>query len=197
MLVIGLTGSIGMGKSTTAEMFREEGAAVYDSDRIVHEIYNGPVAFDIEKAFPGVTIDGAVDRVKLSAVVLNDPQALKRLESIVHPLVLADRQRFLEEQRLCGADVAVVDIPLLFETGAEAEFDAIVVATAQQCVQRERVLARPGMSEEKFHSILARQMSDAEKRQRADFIVRTDRGLDAAREDVRDILKTLRARAKD
>ncbi len=194
MLCVGLTGSIGMGKSTTAEMFRAEGVAVLDSDQIVHDLYKGPAAAEIESAFPGVVIDGAVDRLRLAARVLNDPAALKRLEAIVHPMVWAARDALVEERKKKGDRIVVFDIPLLFETGAEKDFDAIVVVTAPEDVQKTRVLAREGMTAEKFASILAKQTPDREKRARADFVVHTDKGLDAAREEVRDILKALKAR---
>jgi len=192
MLLLGLTGSIGMGKSTTADMFRAEGVAVHDSDRAVHEIYAGPAAAKIEEAFPGSTTGGAVDRVKLARLVLGQPEALKRLEAIVHPLVSKLRFAFVEEQRRRGADIVVFDIPLLFEIGAQKEVDEIVVVTAAADVQRARVLARPGMTPEKFDAIIARQTPDAEKRRGADFVVHTDQGLDAAREQVRAILAALR-----
>ncbi|MGA8172121.1 MAG: dephospho-CoA kinase [Methylocystis sp.] len=194
MLLLGLTGSIGMGKSTTADMFRAEGAPVYDSDRLVHEIYRGPAALELERAFPGVTVDGVVDRERLSRAVLGDAEAMKRLEAIVHPLVWEGRRRFLEEETRRGAKIAVLDIPLLFETGADKDVDAIVVVSAPESVQRSRVLARPNMTQEKFRAILARQTPDAEKRRRADFIVHTDAGLDAARGEVRAILRTLGSR---
>ncbi len=194
MLLLGLTGSIGMGKSTTADMFRAEGAPVYDSDRLVHDIYNGPAAMEIERAFPGATVGGAVDRNRLASLVLGDAEAMKRLEAIVHPLVWEERRRFLEEQARRGVKIAVLDIPLLFETGADKDVNAIVVVTAPKSLQRARVLARTNMTEEKFESILARQTPDEEKRRRADFIVHTDAGVEAARGEVRAILKTLQAR---
>ncbi len=194
MLSIGLTGSIGMGKSTTADMFRAEGVAVYDSDKAVHDIYAGPAAPLIEREFPGTTVDGAVDRARLSARVLNDPAAMKRLEAIVHPLVWAARDAFVAEQRRKGAPFVVYDIPLLFETGKDKDVDVVIVVSAAPEAQKERVLARPGMTQEKFAAILARQTPDEEKRRRADFVVHTDHGLDAAREEVRAILKTLAER---
>ncbi|MGE0233794.1 dephospho-CoA kinase [Methylocystis sp.] len=194
MLRVGLTGSIGMGKSTTADMFRAEGIEVLDSDRLVHELYKGPAAAEIEKAFPGVVVDGAVDRQRLAARVLNDAAALKRLEDIVHPMVWAARDALVEERHNKGDSIVVFDIPLLFETGAEKDFDAIVVVTAPEDVQKTRVLAREGMTAEKLASILAKQTPDVEKRARADFVVHTDKGLDAAREEVRKILKALKAR---
>lgn len=196
-LVIGLTGSIGMGKSTTADLFRAAGVPVYDSDRAVHEIYRGPAAARIEDMFPGTTVDGAVDRARLAARVLGDAEALRRLEALVHPLVAAGRDEFLERCRRAGEDVVVFDIPLLFEIGAEKEVDVVVVVSAPPDVQRARVLSRPGMTEEKFAAILAKQTPDAEKRARADFIVHSDRGLDSARSQVRLILDELAARRKE
>ncbi|MEK4032879.1 dephospho-CoA kinase [Methylocystis sp. IM3] len=195
MLKIGLTGSIGMGKSTTADMFREAGAPVLDSDRIVHELYRGAAAAPIEAAFPGVVVDGAVDRGRLAEKVLGDPAALERLEGIVHPLVWAARDAFLKEQEEKGARVVVYDVPLLFETGAEKSVDVVVVVSAPEDVQKARVLARPGMTEEKFAAILGKQVPDSQKRARADFVVRTDQGLDAARAQVQEILRILEARA--
>lgn len=191
MLRIGLTGSIGMGKSTTAEMFRAEGAPVYDSDQAVHDIYRGPAAKEIERLFPGTSVDGVVDRGRLAERVLGDPEALRRLESVVHPLVREKRLKFQEECRRRGQELVVFDIPLLFETGGESEVDVIVVVSAPEDVQKARVLARPGMTEEKFAAILAKQTPDSEKRRRADFVVHTDRGLEAARTEVRDILHVL------
>jgi dephospho-CoA kinase len=193
-LLIGLTGSIGMGKSTTADMFRAEGVPVYDSDRLVHQIYAGPAAAEIDRAFPGSVVDGKVDRQKLAAMVLDRPDAMRRLEDIVHPLVWEERRKFLEEQAARGAEIVVLDIPLLFETGAEDDVDVVVVATAPEETQRARVLARPGMTEEKFLSILARQTPDAEKRRRADFLIHTDAGLEAAREETHGILNEIRKR---
>ncbi|MGJ0452414.1 MAG: dephospho-CoA kinase [Methylocystis sp.] len=194
MLRVGLTGSIGMGKSTTADMFRAEGVAVLDSDQLVHDLYKGPAAAEIERAFPGVVVNGVVDRPHLAARVLDDPAALKRLEAIVHPMVWAARDALIEERRKQGDRIVVFDIPLLFETGAEKDFDVIVVVTAPEDVQKARVLARDGMTAEKFASILSKQTPDSEKRARADFVVHTDQGLDAAREEVRNIIKALDAR---
>ena len=194
MLRVGLTGSIGMGKSTTADMFRAEGVAVLDSDQLVHDLYKGPAAAEIERAFPGVVENGVVDRPRLAARVLDDPAALKRLEAIVHPMVWAARDAVIEERKNQGDRIVVFDIPLLFETGAEKDFDVIVVVTAPEDVQKARVLARDGMTAEKFASILSKQTPDSEKRARADFVVHTDRGLDAAREEVRNIVKALDAR---
>jgi dephospho-CoA kinase len=195
VLKIGLTGSIGMGKSTTAQMFRDAGAPVLDSDQIVHDLYRGAAVAPIEAAFPGVVVDGVVDRGRLAERVLGDPDALKRLEDIVHPLVWAARDQFLTEQEEKGARLVVYDVPLLFETGAEKSVDVIVVVSAPEDVQKARVLARPGMTAEKFAAILEKQVPDSEKRARADFVVRTDQGLDAARAQVQELLRTLAARA--
>ncbi len=188
MLILGLTGSIGMGKSTTAKLFEEAGVPVYDADAAVHKLYEGEAAPAIEAAFPGTTADGKVDRAKLSASVVHDPAAIKRLEQIVHPMLGASRQKFFDDAEKAGAPVVVVDVPLLFETGGEKRIDAVVVVTTSPELQRERVLARGTMDEEKFNSILARQMPDAEKRKRADFVVDTSHGLDPVRTRIRDIL---------
>ena len=188
MLVLGLTGSIGMGKSTTAKLFAEAGVPVYDADAVVHELYEGEAASAIEAAFPGTTADGKVDRAKLSARVVHDPAAMKQLEEIVHPMLGASRRKFFEAAEASGAPVVVVDVPLLFETGGEKRVDAVVVVTTSPELQRERVLARGSMDDEKLDSILARQMPDAEKRKRADFVVDTSHGLDPVRERIRDIL---------
>ena len=191
MIVLGLTGSIGMGKSTTARMFRDAGVPVHDSDETVHRLYAGKAAGLIEKRFPGVANDGVVDREKLAKAVLGKAEALKDLERIVHPLVRADADAFLERHRQEGARLALLDIPLLFETGGEDRVDRIVVVTAPAEVQRERVLARPGMTEEKFEAILSRQVPDAEKRRRADYIIDTGQGMDAARRRVAEIVDEL------
>lgn len=188
MLVLGLTGSIGMGKSTTAKLFAEAGVPVYDADAVVHELYEGEAAPAIEAAFPGTTADGKVDRAKLSARVVHDPAAMKQLEQIVHPMLGTSRRKFFEAAEASGAPVVVVDVPLLFETGGEKRVDAVVVVTTSPELQRERVLARGTMDDEKLDSILARQMPDTEKRQRADFVVDTSHGLDPVRERIRDIL---------
>lgn len=193
MLTIGLTGSIGMGKSTTARMFRDEGVAVLDSDEIVHELYRGAAVAPIEREFPGVAAGGVVDRARLAERVLGDPEAMKRLEAIVHPLVWAARDQFLKESEARGDSMVVYDVPLLFETGAEQSVDAIVVVSAPEDVQKARVLARPGMTEEKFAAILARQVPDSQKRARADFVVDTGGSLDDARAQVRHILRMLKA----
>lgn len=188
MFILGLTGSIGMGKTTTARLFAEEGVPVHDADAAVHRLYEGEAVALIEREFPGTTSEGKVDRAKLGARVVGDPQALKRLEAIVHPLVRRSETNFLDDTRRRGAPVVVLDIPLLFETGGDARVDAVVVVTAPAEVQRARVLARPDMTAEKFEALLAKQMPDAEKRRRADFIVDSGHGLESARAQVRDIL---------
>ena len=188
MLILGLTGSIGMGKSTTAKLFAEAGVPVYDADAAVHKIYQGEAAPAIEAAFPGTTVDGKVDRVRLSAQVLHNPAAIKQLEQIVHPMLGASRRQFLDDAERSGAPVAVVDVPLLFETGGEKRVDAVVVVTTTPEAQRERILARDNMTNEKLDAILARQLPDAEKRKRADFVVDTSHGLDPVRAAIRDIL---------
>ena len=188
MLILGLTGSIGMGKSTTAKLFAEAGVPVYDADAAVHEIYEGEAAPAIEAAFPGTTVDGRVDRARLSAQVVHNPAAMKQLEQIVHPMLGASRQKFFEDAQAAGAPVVVVDVPLLFETGGEKRVDAVVVVTTTPEAQRERVRARGTMDDAKLDAILARQLPDAEKRNRADFIVDTSHGLDPVRERIRDIL---------
>lgn len=191
MIVLGLTGSIGMGKSTTAKMFTDAGVPVHDSDETVHRLYAGKAAPLVEAAFPGTTKAGVVDRARLAEKVLGDPAALKTLEAIIHPLVRADADAFLARHRAAGAPIAVLDIPLLFETGGRSRVDKVVVVTAPAKVQRARVLERPGMSEEKFASILAKQVPDAEKRRQADFIVDTGQGFDAARAAVAAIVSEL------
>lgn len=191
--VLGLTGSIGMGKSTTAALFRTLAAPVHDADAVVHALYRGRAAPLIEKAFPGTVVDGIVDRARLGAAVLDDPARMKELEAIVHPLVRAEAEAFFERIPPL-TPVAVLDIPLLFETGGEARCDAVVVVTAPEAVQRERVLSRPGMTEEKFDAILAKQMPDSEKRARAHFLVDTGRGFASAEAQVRAILACLAGR---
>jgi dephospho-CoA kinase len=188
MIVLGLTGSIGMGKSTTAQLFAEAGVPVYDADAAVHRLYEGEAVSAIEAAFPGTTANGKVDRNRLSACVVHDTAAMKRLEEIVHPMLGASRQKFLQHAENSGALVAVVDVPLLFETGGEKRVDAVVVVTTTPELQRERILARPNMTGEKLAAILARQMPDAEKRKRAHFMVDTSHGLDPVRARIRDIL---------
>jgi dephospho-CoA kinase len=188
MIVLGLTGSIGMGKSTTAALFAEAGVPVYDADAAVHRLYEGEAVAAIEAAFPGTTANGKVDRNRLSAQVVHDPAAIKKLEEIVHPMLGASRQKFLQDAEQSGAPVAVVDVPLLFETGGEKRVDAVVVVTTSPELQRERILARPNMTEEKLQHILTRQMPDAEKRNRAHFVVDTSHGLDPVRARIKDIL---------
>jgi dephospho-CoA kinase len=188
MLILGLTGSIGMGKSTTAKLFAEAGVPVYDADATVHELYEGEAAPAIEAAFPGTTSDGKVDRAKLSARVVHDPAAMKQLEQIVHPMLGASRQKFFDDAEASGAPVVVVDVPLLFETGGEKRVDAVVVVTTSPEIQRERVLARGTMDAAKLDSILARQLHDTEKRRRADFVVDTSHGLNPVRAQIADIL---------
>jgi dephospho-CoA kinase len=189
MIILGLTGSIGMGKSTTAKLFAEAGVPVYDADAAVHQIYEGEAAPAVEAAFPGTTVGGKVDRNKLSARVVHDPAAIRRLEAIVHPMLGASRQKFFEDAERSGAPVAVVDVPLLYETGGEKRVDAVVVVTTTPEIQRERILARDNMTSEKLDAILARQLPDADKRKRADFVVDTSDGLDPVRARIRDILE--------
>ncbi len=189
--VLGLTGSIGMGKSATAAMFRRLGVPVHDADAAVHRLYEGEAAPLIEAAFPGTAPSGVVDRAALSKVVIGSPERMAALEAIVHPLVRREEERFLKQALAAGAAVAVLDIPLLLETGGEQRCDAVLVVTAAPGVQRERVLARPGMSDEKFAAILAKQMPDAEKRRRAHFLVDTGRGFPSAERQVGDILRAL------
>jgi len=188
MFVLGLTGSVGMGKSATAKMFAEEGVPVHDADAVVHRLYETEAVPLIEAAFPSTTAGGKVDRDSLARQVLGDGAAIRRLESIVHPLVAKARDRFLAEAERNGHAVAVLDIPLLFETGGNTRCDAVVVVSAPSDVQRSRIFERPGMTEQKFAAILAKQLPDAEKRARADFVVDTSKGFEAARAQVRDIL---------
>ena len=191
MFVLGLTGSIGMGKSATAKMFAAEGVPVQDADAVVHHLYEGEATAAVEAAFPGTTGGGKVNREKLGSTVIGDAEAIKRLEKIVHPLVAQSRDKFLAESERSGAPVVVLDIPLLFETGGEARCDAVVVVSAPADVQRARAFERPGMSEQKLAAIMAKQMPDEEKRRRADFVVDTSKGFDAVRAQVRDILKAV------
>lgn len=188
MIIIRLTGSIGMGKSTTAKLFAEADVPVYDADAAVHRLYEGEAVSAIEAAFPGTTANGRVDRNRLSAQVVHDPSAMRRLEQIVHPMLGASRQKFLDDAERSGAPVAVVDVPLLFETGGEKRVDAVVVVTTTPEIQRQRILSRDNMTGEKLDAILARQLPDAEKRKRADFVVDTSDGLDHVRARIRDIL---------
>jgi dephospho-CoA kinase len=195
MILLGLTGSIGMGKSTTAELFRQAGVPVHDADAAVAKFYaeGGAGVAPVARAFPMALVNGAIDRERLSALVLGNPDSLKRLEAIVHPLVRQDRAVFLAEAGASGARIAVLEIQLLFEVGAENELDAVVVVSAPPALQRERTLLRQGMSAEKFERILARQLPDAEKRARADFVIDTGHGVDAARDAVSRVLETVLA----
>ena len=191
MFILGLTGSVGMGKSATARLFAEQGLPVHDADAVVHALYEGEAVAAIESVFPGTTARGKVDRGKLTGRVLGDASALARLEAIVHPLVRASEEKLIAKAKARGDKVVVLDIPLLFETGADKRVDAVVVVTAPVEMQRSRVLARPGMTMEKLETILAKQMPDAEKRRRADFVVDASRGFEAAREQVRAILEAI------
>lgn len=195
MIVLGLTGSIGMGKSTTAAMFADAGAVVWNADTAVHQLYarGGAAVGPVGEAFPGVVQDGEVDRTRLAEALGQDPDAFRRLEAIVHPLVLSGRQADLAAAQARSVKLAVLDIPLLFETGGDAAVDAVVVVTAPAAVQAERVLARSGMTRERFEAILARQLPDAEKRRRADFVIDTSLGLEAARARVEEIVGTVLA----
>lgn len=198
-MILCLTGSIGMGKSETARMFAAEGVPVFDADAAVHSLMSrdGAAVAAVEAAFPGVVQDGAVDRKLLGARVFNDEAALRRLEQIIHPLVRAAEQEFIAAAAARGAPLVVLDIPLLFETAGEGRCDHVVVVTASPEVQRARVLARPGMTEERFATILAKQMPDAEKRRRADFIIHTEHGLDDARRQVRQLIATLKGERRE
>lgn len=191
MIRIGLTGSVGMGKSTTAKMFAVRGAGVFDADAAVHALYRGAAVGPVGEAFPEVIHDGTVDRVRLGAIVAADREALARLEAIVHPLVRLEERLASAAASEAGRPAIVLDIPLLLETGGEKRVDVVVVVTADAGIQRERVLARPGMTEERFAAILARQMPDAEKRRRSHFLVDTSFGLEAAEESVGGILRAL------
>ena len=194
MRVIGLTGSIGMGKSTTAAMFREAGIPVYDADAAVHAAYDvGGIAVEpVGDAFPGVVKDGRVDREALRQAVLGNPEALKRLNAIVHPLIGRDRASAFEAAKASGADMIIMDVPLIFETGGEKNMDAVIVVTAPAAMQRERVLAREGMTPERLDAILAQQVPDAEKRSRAHYVIDTSQGLEAACTRVAEIIADLR-----
>jgi dephospho-CoA kinase len=195
MFILGLTGSIGMGKSATAKMFADEGVPVHDADAVVHRLYEGEATPLVEAAFPGTTSGAKVDRVKLGQRVIGNSDAIKRLERLIHPLVSEARDRFLAAAVRAGAPVVVLDIPLLYETGGEKLCDAVVVVSAPPDVQRMRVLERPGIDDAKLTAILAKQIPDAEKRARADFVVDTSKGFDAARAQVRDILAKVRKMA--
>ena len=189
MIVLGLTGSIGMGKSTTASMFRDNGIAVHDADATVHRLYSGKAAPLVEAAFPGTTDDNGVDRNKLAKFVVGNEQQMKKLEAIIHPLVRTEEEEFLSEAKADDAKMVVLDIPLLFETGGDKRVDGIVVVTAPYSVQCQRVLAREGMSKEKFAAILARQYPDEEKRKNADFVIDTSKGLETAGSEVAAIIE--------
>ena len=189
MVVLGLTGSLGMGKSTTARFFADAGVPVFDADAAVHRLYAGEAAVAIEAAFPGTTGEHGVDRAKLAQAVVGDPAALARLEAIIHPLVRQEELRFIAEASQAGARVAVLDIPLLFETGRDSLVDAVVVVSAPPEVQRTRAFERPGMTEEKFRALVAKQTPDEEKRRRADFVVDSSQGKDSARDQVHAILR--------
>lgn len=195
MIILGLTGSIGMGKSTTAAMFEAMGVPVNDADAVVHELYRGQAVQPVGDAFPDAIVDGVVDRNRLSALVLGNPAALKRLESIVHPLVRGVETAFLDHHRAARTPLVVLDIPLLFEVGAEGRVDRVAVVTAPAEVQRDRVLGRPGMTEQKFEAILSKQVPDAEKRARADFVIDTGQGKEPARQAVAHIIGELTRRS--
>jgi dephospho-CoA kinase len=191
MIVLGLTGSVGMGKSATAKMFADEGVPLFDADAAVYKLYDGEAAPLIAAAFPGTVSAGRVDRERLSQTVVGNSEAFAKLEAIIHPLVRKARKDFLIAAKAKGAQIAVLDIPLLFETGGERKVDKIVVVSAPEPVQKERVLARPGMTEAKFSAIVAKQMPDSEKRKKADFVIDTSRGFEAARDEVRAILRAI------
>jgi dephospho-CoA kinase len=191
MFILGLTGSIGMGKTTTARLFAEEGVPVHDADAAVHRLYEGEAVPLIEAAFPGTTAGGRVDREKLARQVVGNAETLRRLESIVHPLVRQEEKAFLAKAKADGARIVVLDIPLLYETGGESRVDAVVVVSASPEVQRARVMERPGMTLEKMEALIAKQMPDAEKRRRADFIVDSGQGIEPARAQVRQILSDI------
>lgn len=195
MIRLGLTGSIAMGKSATAKMFAEAGVPVHDADAAVHALYAGRAVPLIEAAFPGTTADGKVDRTRLGEAVLGKAEAIARLEAIIHPLVHEEEANFLARARAEGRRMVVLDIPLLFETGGERRMDAVVVVSASAEVQRERALARPGMTAQRLDAILARQMPDADKRQRAHFVIETGSGLDPARRAVRSVIRALSGKA--
>ncbi|HBF30110.1 dephospho-CoA kinase [Rhizobium sp.] len=195
MIRLGLTGSIGMGKTTTADFFRQEGVPVYDADAAVHELYRHEAVEPIRAAFPEAIVGGIVDRNILSRTLAQDPDKLKLLEAIVHPLVRRKQKAFLEDQERAGADLVAFDIPLLFETGGQKQLDKVVVVSCDPQTQRSRVLARPGWTDEKLALVLSRQMSDQEKRARADFVIETGFGLETAQSQVKEIVRTLRVEA--
>jgi len=192
MIKIGLTGSIGMGKSTTALMFREKGIPIYDADATVHRLYEGDAVPLIDELFPGTAVNGRVNREKLGEYVVGNNENMKKLTALVHPLVHAEEQKFLKAAEEADADMVLLDIPLLFETGGKNRVDKIVVVSATAEIQRERVLARENMTVEKFEAILSKQLPDAQKRKHADFIIDTGKGLEFAEAQVDEIIKTLR-----
>ncbi len=192
MIIVGLTGSIGMGKTTAAQMFRELGVPVNDADEVVHDLYRGDAVAPVEAAFPGVAKDGVIDRAELSRQLLAQPERLGELERIVHPLVRAREKEFLARHKAAGAPFVLLDIPLLFETNAEKRVDRVVVVSCDPEAQRERVMKRPGMTAEKFAMILARQVPDSDKRARADYVIDTSDSFDVTREQVRGIVAQLR-----
>lgn len=194
MIVLGLTGSIGTGKSTTAAMFHDLGIPVHDADMTVHDLYRGEAVAPVAARFPEALKDGAIDRKALSAVLAQSPDRFRELEAIIHPLVRARETAFLNAERQNGSPLVLLDIPLLFETAGEARVDRVAVVSCDADVQRRRVLARPGMTQEKFDLILSRQMPDGEKRRRADFVIDTGRGVEAAREQVKEIIAKLTGR---
>lgn len=191
MFILGLTGSLGMGKSATAKMFAEDGVPVHDADAAVHRLYDGEAVAAVEAAFPGTMSGGKVDRARLGQRVLGDADAMKRLEQIVHPLVREAEERFLAQAQASGAKVAVLDIPLLYETEGDKRCDAVVVVSAPPDLQRQRALQRPGMTDEKFAALIAKQMPDAEKRRRADFIVDSSKDFEHTRAQIREILRSV------
>jgi dephospho-CoA kinase len=191
MFVLGLTGSIGMGKTTAAAAFRRFGIPVFEADATVHDLLNGEAVAAVETAFPGVTKDGKIDRKALGERVFNDPEQLRKLEKLLHPLVRQRQNAFLQRQMRAGANIAVLDVPLLFETGGNKRCDAVAVVSAPPAVQRRRVLSRPGMTEQRFKAVLAQQMSDAEKRRRADFIIPTGLGREIGLRRIRNIVKVI------
>jgi dephospho-CoA kinase len=194
MLVIGLTGGIGMGKSATAEHFARRGIRVFNADACVHRLYEGEAVEEIEAAFPGVTREDRVDRKLLAEQVTGHPERLRRLESVVHPMVVKAEIDFLREEERNGARMAVLEIPLLFETGAEKRVDVTIVVSAPSTVQRERVLTRPGMTVEKLEHLLGRQLSDKERRARADFVINSGTTLKEMHVDLDQLIESLQNR---
>lgn len=197
MLLVGLTGSIGMGKSTTADLFREFGVPVHDADATVHDLYRSEAVTPVAERFPQALRDGAIDRTALSAILAKSPEQFAELEAIIHPLVRRREIDFVAAERARGSELVVLDIPLLFEVGGEGRMDKVVVVSCDPKIQRERVLSRPGMTKEKFALILSRQVPDAEKRRRADFVIDTGGGLEAARKQVEEVIRRLKEPAAD